>query len=62
MAAGHHLENHSISKTVGPTSAEYGVLKGYKSTETGNGTADINIKNNNLSIMLTAMDQKLQKS
>jgi len=31
-----------------------------KNTETGNKTANINTKNNSLSIMLMAMDQKLQ--
>jgi len=33
-----------------------------KNTEIGNKTANINIKNNSLSIMLTVMDQKQQKS
>jgi len=37
----------------------YGSIK--KSTEMGNKKASINIKNNSLSIMLTALDEKLQK-
>jgi len=33
-----------------------------KNTEIGSKTANINIKNNSISIMLMAMDQKQQKS
>jgi len=33
-----------------------------KSIKTSNKTVNINIKNNSLSIMLMAMDQKLQKN
>jgi len=62
--------NSDISKTVGPISAEFGVLmhigppysKSYKKYWNWQQNSKYKYKNNSLSPMLTMTDQKLQKS
>ena len=70
MADGRHLKNFHIFATDLPILTKFGTvivwalpsLSAINCTVTDNKTTNINDKNGSLSIVLTVMDQKLQKS